>query len=231
MTKLTIAIDGYSSCGKSTFAKAIAKQLQYIYIDTGAMYRCVALFALQNNCTEGNNVNSNKLQLIIDQVSITFKKNPTTDNNDAYLNNINVEPEIRGLQVANMVSAVSQLNFVRERMVEQQRNMGNQGGVVLDGRDIGTVVFPNAQIKIFMTAHPEVRALRRYNELKAKGENVSIDDIAQNLKQRDFIDSTRKESPLMQADDAVVLDNSTMTPEQQLTWFNAIYQRVINYNI
>jgi cytidylate kinase len=170
------------------------------------------------------------LESIIDNVSISFRKNETTGNNDAYLNNENVETEIRGLQVSNLVSPVSQLKFVRERMVQQQRLMGNEGGVILDGRDIGTVVFPNARIKIFMTAQPQVRAQRRFDELKAKGQEVSMQEIAQNIEQRDLMDTTRKESPLKQAPDAIVLDNSNMNPAQQMVWFKALYQRVINYD-
>jgi len=217
--KLIIAIDGYSSCGKSTFAKTIAQKLNYIYIDTGAMYRAVTLFAMRENLINNGIVNDTLLKEKLDNINVIFKKNEITCKNEMFLNNENVEEEIRRMEVSNNVSQISQLKFVREKMVDLQRQMGKSLGVVLDGRDIGTVVFPNADIKIFMTANPEVRAQRRFDELKAKGEKVSFDEIKSNLLKRDEIDSTRVESPLKQADDAIVLDNSHMLPNEQILWF------------
>jgi len=217
--KLIIAIDGYSSCGKSTFAKTIAQKLNYIYIDTGAMYRAVTLFAMRENLITNGIVNDTLLKEKLDNINVIFKKNEITCKNEMFLNNENVEEEIRRMEVSNNVSQISQLKFVREKMVDLQRQMGKSLGVVLDGRDIGTVVFPNADIKIFMTANPEVRAQRRFDELKAKGEKVSFDEIKSNLLKRDEIDSTRVESPLKQADDAIVLDNSHMLPNEQILWF------------
>lgn len=217
--KMIIAIDGFSSCGKSTFAKAIAQKLGYIYLDTGAMYRAVALFSLRNNLIIGNRVNETVLKQLIDNIDIKFIKNRQSGKNETFLNNENVEEQIRGLEVSNAVSLVSQVKFVREKMVDMQRRMGESKGVVLDGRDIGTVVFPKADIKLFMTADADVRAKRRFDELIAKGENVSIEDIKKNILLRDENDTTRAESPLKKADDAIVLDNSYMTPEEQIVWF------------
>jgi len=216
--KLVIAIDGYSSCGKSTIAKDLARVLNYIYIDTGAMYRAVTLFAMMNNLIKGKDIDQEKLKELLPGVKITFKKNPVTKLNETYLNGKNIENEIRRLDVSNKVSLVSAIGFVRERLVELQREMAKEGGVVMDGRDIGTVVLPDADLKIFMTAKPEVRAERRYKELKDKGEEVSFEEIMKNIEERDHMDTTRKESPLRQAGDAVVLDNSNMTPEEQLDW-------------
>ncbi len=217
--KLIIAIDGYSSCGKSTFAKAIAQKLGYIYIDTGAMYRAVALFALRNSLISDNKINEPALFQSLNRIEIELKKNSETGKNETFLNGENVEEQIRGLEVSNSVSIVSQVKFVRERMVELQRKMGEEKGVVLDGRDIGTVVFPNADIKLFMTADADVRAKRRYDELIAKGNIVSISEIKKNILLRDENDTKRTESPLRKADDAFLLDNSYMTPDEQITWF------------
>lgn len=213
-----IAIDGHSSCGKSTVARDLARILGIAYIDTGAMYRAVTLFALQNQLIRDGEIDEEGLQKALDQIDIQFRPNPETGNNDTYLNGKNVETEIRRLDVSNHVSQVSSLGFVRQKLVELQQQMGKKGGVVLDGRDIGTVVFPNADLKIFMTASPEIRAQRRYDEMKEKGETPSFDEVLKNVEERDHIDSTRKESPLKKASDAVVLDNSYLNREEQLKW-------------
>ncbi len=217
--KLIIAIDGYSSCGKSTFAKLIAEKLEYLYIDTGSMYRAVTLFALRNNLISEKNFNQEKLIALLNKINIRILKNVTSGKNDIFLNEENVETKIRGMEVSKYVSQVSQVKFVRKKMVDLQRKAAKDKGVVMDGRDIGTVVFPNADIKIFMTADLDVRAQRRYDELIAKGDNVSLNDIKENLLQRDKQDTTRKESPLVKASDAFVLDNSFMTLEEQMEWF------------
>ena len=217
--RLIIAIDGYSSCGKSTFAKAIAQKLNYIYIDTGAMYRAVTLFALREKLITNGIVNESFLKDRLDKIIVRFKKNEITSKNEMFLNDENVEEEIRRMEVSNSVSQISQLKSVREKMVDLQRQMGKSSGVVLDGRDIGTVVFPNADIKIFMTADPDIRAQRRFDELKAKGEKISFEEIKINLMKRDEIDTTRTESPLRKADDAIVLDNSNLSPNEQINWF------------
>ena len=216
--KIVIAIDGYSSCGKSTFAKVIAKELNYIYIDSGAMYRAITLFSLRKGLINKNIIDEAQLQSNINNISIEFRVNTDKTKKELFLNGENVEEEIRGLEVANNVSAISAIKFVRTRMVELQRQMGTLKGVVMDGRDIGTAVFPNAELKIFMTADPMVRAKRRYDELTAKGQHVSLDEIKKNIEQRDLMDTTRKESPLEKADDALILDNSYMTPEEQMVW-------------
>ncbi len=218
LKNLVIAIDGYSSCGKSTIAKDLAKVLNYIYIDTGAMYRAVTLFAMRNNIISNGSIDTEKLEKLLPEIKITFKQNPETKLNETYLNGENIEKEIRRMDVSNNVSLISTLKPVREYLVKLQRDMAKEGGVVMDGRDIGTVVLPDADLKIFMTASPEVRAERRYKELKAKGENVSLEEIMKNLAERDHLDTTRKESPLRQADDAIILDNSNMTPTEQLDW-------------
>lgn len=220
--KIIIAVDGYSSCGKSTFAKAIAKELGYIFIDTGAMYRAVTLWALRNGYIDSEELIIKNL----DQVNVNFRFNPDTEKSDTYLGDENVESEIRGMEVSNNVSAVSKISAVRKKMVSLQQQMGSKKGVVMDGRDIGTVVFPNAEIKLFMTASPEVRAERRYKELLGKGMNVSIDEIKKNLEERDYKDSHREESPLRKADDAILLDNSDMTPEEQMIWFKKYFETI-----
>lgn len=217
-----IAIDGYSSCGKSTFARAIARRYQLIYIDTGAMYRAVTLFALRNNIIGTNHFNRELLIAQLPQLKIEFKKIQQSEKEETYLNGENVEQAIRDLQVASFVSQVSAVKEVRAKMVDLQRAMGNTGGVVLDGRDVGTVVFPQAHIKIFMTADPVIRAQRRMAELLAKGEQANFEEVYNNLIERDRLDTTREESPLIQAPDAIVLDNSYMTPEQQMEWFEAL---------
>jgi CMP/dCMP kinase len=220
--KLTIAIDGFSSCGKSTFAKAIAEELNYIYVDSGAMYRAITLFAIRKGFVSGQVVSENELLEVIGSAEIRLSKNQASGKTETYLNGENVEEEIRDILVSQSVSAVSKIKEVRAKMVEQQRLMSQDKGVVMDGRDIGTVVFPNAGLKIFMTADKDIRAKRRYDELKAKGLLVNLEEIKQNIEDRDYQDTTREESPLKQAPDAIVLDNSFMTPAQQMEWFKKI---------
>lgn len=216
MKKIIIAIDGHSSCGKSTMAKALAKAIGYIYIDTGAMYRAVTLYALRNDIIDKHNVmDEEKLRKDLGKISIYFKLNEQTGTPETYLNGENVEKEIRGIRVSGAVSPIATLDFVRSFLVKQQQEMGKDKGIVMDGRDIGTVVFPQAELKIFVTAQPEVRAKRRYDELVAKGEPVVLEDILQNVKQRDFIDSNRETAPLRQAEDAILVDNSLMTIDEQ----------------
>ncbi len=216
--KIVIAIDGHSSCGKSTVAKQLAQQLGYIYLDSGAMYRAVTLFALRNKLAANGTVDEKDLISRLAEIKIEFRVNPTTKQNETYLNGENVEEEIRQLPVANHVSPVATIREVRAEMVKQQQLMGQEKGIVMDGRDIGTVVFPDAELKIFMTASPEVRAQRRYDELTAKGQQVSFEEILNNVEERDRIDSSREVSPLKQADDALILDNSHLTREEQLRW-------------
>lgn len=218
ISKIIIAIDGHSSCGKSTLAKDLSRMLQLTYIDTGAMYRAVTLFALRNNLIVNGVVDASALQTRIGEISIELIKSPLTSRVETHLNHENVENEIRTLEVSSHVSAVSTLAFVRKRLVELQQQMGEKGGIVMDGRDIGTVVFPNADLKLFMTASSEIRAKRRFDEMIQKGEEVTFDEVLENVKTRDYIDSTRTESPLKKADDALVLDNSHITPQQQLDW-------------
>lgn len=216
--KIVIAIDGYSSCGKSTLAKSLARKLGYMYIDSGAMYRAVTLYALRKNWINNGEPDTRAIVSGIDQINITFRFDPETEQNTTYLNGENVEEEIRQLEVSQNVSPVSTIKEVRQAMVKLQQQMGKEKGIVMDGRDIGTVVFPNAELKIFMTADPEIRAMRRFRELESKGLEVSMDEIRRNIGQRDHIDQNRTESPLRKADDAVVLDNSYLTPEEQLQW-------------
>ncbi|WP_435353600.1 (d)CMP kinase [Emticicia sp. SJ17W-69] len=213
MHKITIAIDGYSSCGKSTTAKNVAKRLGYGYIDTGAMYRAVTLYFHQHLVTL---TNQKEVIKALDNIQIEFRRNPNDGRNETYLNGLNVEDEIRKLYIANKVSEVSAIAEVRHAMVAQQRKMGKKKGVVLDGRDIGTVVFPDAELKLFMTADPIIRANRRQIELSEKGELVDIEDIIENIKNRDLIDTTRKESPLRKAEDAIDIDTSYMTLDEQV---------------
>ena len=226
MKKITIAIDGHSSCGKSTMAKALAKKLGYIYVDTGAMYRAVTLYCMRNNLFDAEGeVMTDRLREVMDEVKISFKFNEKTGRPDTYLNGECVEDVIRSIEVSNHVSKVAAIPFVREAMVDQQRAMGKEKGVVMDGRDIGTTVFPDAELKIFVTASAEVRAQRRYDELQAKGMPADYDDILKNVQERDYIDSHREVSPLRKADDALLLDNSHMTIEEQDQW---LYERFIN---
>lgn len=218
MKKIIIAIDGFSSCGKSTMAKSLARNIGYLYFDSGAMYRAVALYCLRNNLIESDKIDTVKLREQMDNIKITFEADPATKNSVTLLNGVNVEHEIRSLEVSRMVSQVAALDFVRSEMVEQQRNMGKQKGIVMDGRDIGTTVFPDAELKIFVTASAEVRAQRRYDELKARGDNPDYNEILENVQLRDHIDQTREVSPLKKADDALLLDNSNMTREEQEQW-------------
>ena len=216
--RIVIAIDGHSSCGKSTVAKELARKLGYIYIDSGAMYRVVTLYALRNGLIKNQAPDVEKLLATLKNIRITFKWDEETGRNTTFLNDENVEEEIRQLAVSENVSPISTIAEVRTEMVKQQRENGKNKGIVMDGRDIGTVVFPDAELKIFMTASPEIRAQRRFDELKAKGLTVDFDEILKNVKERDLIDSTREVSPLRKADDAVVLDNSYLTREEQLEW-------------
>ena len=225
--KIVIAIDGHSSSGKSTMAKDLAKAIGYTYIDTGAMYRAVTLYALRHQLFAGDQIDEAALQAALPALEIAFRMNAETGRPDTYLNGENVEQEIRGMAVANHVSPVAALGFVRRALVAKQQEMGKAKGIVMDGRDIGTVVFPDAELKLFVTASPEVRAQRRVDELKAKGMPASYEEVLANVKQRDFIDSTRAESPLRQAPDALVLDNSHMSLAEQKQWILAQYQRVI----
>lgn len=216
--KIIIAIDGFSSCGKSTVAKEVAKKLGYTYLDSGAMYRAVTLYCLRNNLAPAGVVNEEELRLHIDKINIRFLFNPALQKHETFLNGENIEEEIRRPEVANLVSPVSIIGFVRKALVKLQREMGRNKGIVMDGRDIGTVVFPNAELKIFMTASLKIRAKRRYDELMAKGIHVEMEDIIRNIQDRDRIDSTREISPLRQAVDAIVLDNSNLTREEQLAF-------------
>lgn len=216
--KIIIAIDGHSSCGKSTLAKSLAKELGYIYIDSGAMYRAVTLYALRNGWINGGEPDKEKIIAGLSEIRITFKWDGEREKNITFLNGENVEDEIRLLQVSQNVSPVSTIAEVRHEMVKQQRENGKNKGIVMDGRDIGTVVFPDAELKIFMTASPEIRAERRYLELKEKGSDLGFEEILNNVLERDKIDSGRSVSPLRKADDAVILDNSFLTREQQLAW-------------
>ncbi|MDR1762064.1 MAG: (d)CMP kinase [Bacteroidales bacterium] len=215
---MIIAIDGYSSCGKSTIAKGVAHALNFVYVDTGAMYRAVTLYALQHNYIHDNHVNQELLAHAIDKIHIHFEIDPQTKAQQTFLNGNNVEDAIRTMEVANAVSEVSKIAVVRKKMVALQQSYAQHANIVMDGRDIGTVVFPNADYKFFVTASAQVRAQRRYDELQAKGEMVNFDDVLKNIEQRDFTDSTRTESPLRQAPDALLIDTSNMTREEQLTW-------------
>ena len=217
MKKIVIAIDGHSSCGKSTMAKHLAKQLGYIYVDTGAMYRCVTLYAMENGLFSGKSLDSDALEQRIDEVDISCMRDDTGAL-CAVLNGKNVEKEIRSMSVSERVSMVAKQPFVRKKLVEQQQLMGKEKGIVMDGRDIGTTVFPDAELKIFVTASAEVRAERRYKELLEKGDEADYNEILANVKERDYIDSHRAVSPLRMADDAVLLDNSFMTLDQQNQW-------------
>jgi cytidylate kinase len=212
--KIIIAIDGFSSCGKSTLAKAMAKNLEYVFIDTGAMYRAVALFFLRSGIDFDNTLD---IADALNKITLQFKYNPATLQSDMYLNEENVEQEIREMRVSQKVSEVAAIALVRDFAVAQQQAMGESKGIVMDGRDIGTVVFPKAELKIFVTASPEIRVQRRFLELSAKNPAITVEEIAENLQHRDLIDTTREHSPLKQADDALVLDNSNISREEQLT--------------
>lgn len=219
MKKIIIAIDGYSSCGKSTMARTLARNIGYIYIDTGAMYRAVALYCLENNLVSPDgSINEAALRHAMQGIDIAFTTDPGTGGIITHLNGKNVEKEIRSLEVSQHVSAAASLPFVREALTQQQRKMGEQKGVVMDGRDIGTTVFPHAELKIFVTASAEVRARRRYNEMLAKGEQADYNAILSNVERRDYLDTHREVSPLVKAPDAITLDNSTMTIQEQNAW-------------
>ena len=219
MKKITIAIDGHSSCGKSTMAKELARQLGYVYVDTGAMYRTVTLFAMRHNLfLADGEVDTDALRKCMPEIEVSFRFNEETGRPDAYLNGECVEKVIRSIEVSNHVSKVAAIPFVREAMVDQQRRMGAEKGIVMDGRDIGTTVFPDAELKIFVTASSKVRAQRRYDELKEKGMPADFDEILKNVEERDYIDSHREVSPLRQAPDALLLDNSEMTIPEQNAW-------------
>ncbi len=226
MKKITIAIDGYSSCGKSTMAKDLAREIGYVYVDSGAMYRAVTLYALDNGIIQGEEIDEERLRTEMGNIEISFQFNPERGRPDTYLNDTCVEDRIRTLEVSNHVSPIATLGFVREEMVRQQQRMGQEGGIIMDGRDIGTTVFPNAELKIFVTASAEIRAQRRYDELTAKGEQCDFQEILRNVEERDYIDTHREISPLRQAPDAIVLDNSHMTIDEQKGWLIGEYIRV-----
>lgn len=217
MKNVVIAIDGYSSCGKSTLAKQLAKELNYVYVDTGAMYRAVALYAINNKFIENNVLEISKLLNNLNTISISFSYNISLNKSETILNGINVENEIRSIEVSNQVSKIAQIKEVRDKMVDLQREMGKSKGLVMDGRDIGSVVFPDAELKLFMTASPEVRAKRRYDELISKGNNVSFEEVMSNIILRDNDDTSRSENPLIKADDAIVIDNTNINTEEQFT--------------
>jgi cytidylate kinase len=218
MSKITVAIDGYSSCGKSTLAKALAQKLNYNYIDTGAMYRAVTIYCLRNNIIKDSVVDLPKLMDSLKNIDVSFVYNTTTKTSEVFLNGEHVEREIRSMEVANNVSAISSIKAVREKMVLLQREMGKNKGVIMDGRDIGSHVFPYAELKIFMTADTLVRTQRRLDELTSKGERHSFEDVRRNLEKRDHDDTTRKENPLVQAEDAIILDNTDINREEQLNF-------------
>ena len=226
MKKITIAIDGFSSCGKSTMAKDLAREIGYIYIDSGAMYRAVTLYCLRHNLFDGDTVNTQKLSELIHDIHISFKLDEQSRQPLTYLNGECVEKEIRTLAVSQKVSFVAAVGFVREELVRQQQQMGKEKGIVMDGRDIGTTFFPDAELKIYVTASARIRAQRRFDELQAKGEPGSFEEILANVEERDRIDMNRPVSPLRKADDAIVLDNSEMTIPQQKAWLLEQYQRV-----
>ncbi|GAA4973557.1 (d)CMP kinase [Algibacter aquimarinus] len=221
MNKITIAIDGYSSTGKSTVAKQIAKYLGYVYVDSGAMYRAITYFAMQKGFINNDDFNKEALIYNLPKVKVSFKFNEDLGFAEVYLNDVNIENDIRTLAVSNFVSKVAAVSEVREQLVKQQQQMGENKGVVMDGRDIGTVVFPRAELKLFMTASAEKRALRRYDELIERGDAVSYDDVLKNVQERDYIDSNRKDSPLIKAKDAIEIDNSNLSLDEQ---FNKILQ-------
>jgi len=215
MQNITIAIDGFSSTGKSTLAKQLAMELGYVYVDSGAMYRAVTLYTLQNNFINKEDFKINKLVSALNKIQLSFKFNEALGFSEMYLNGVNVEKEIRTLEVSSFVSKVSAIPEVRYQLVKQQHKMGEDKGIVMDGRDIGTVVFPQAELKIFMTASPEIRAQRRYDELINRGDEVKYEDVLRNVQERDYIDSHREDSPLIMADDAIEIDNSNLTLDAQ----------------
>jgi len=225
--KITIAIDGFSSTGKSTIAKLIAKKYNFIYVDTGAMYRAVTLFAMQNNFIASDFMDQTNLVKNLKEITLSFQFNMNLGFAEMFLNNVNVEKEIRTLQVSQFVSQIATISEVRKKLVSEQQEMGKKGGIVMDGRDIGTVVFPNAHLKLFMTASADKRATRRYKELIAIGDNVSFEDILFNVQERDRIDSTREDSPLVMADDAIEFDNSDMSITEQFFKICSVIDRIV----
>ena len=228
MKKITIAIDGLSSCGKSTMAKELAKTIGYIYVDTGAMYRAVTLFALRHGIFNADgSVQLEKLKEMMPQIGVSFKLNSITGRPETYLNSENVEQEIRSMEVSAHVSPIAAIDFVRTALVAQQQKMGKEKGIVMDGRDIGTVVFPDAELKIYVTAEAEVRAQRRFEELKEKDQPADFNTILKNVQERDYIDSHREVSPLRKADDALELDNSHLTIAQQNAWLKEHYLQAV----
>lgn len=228
MKKIIIAIDGFSSCGKSTMAKSLARSIGYLYFDSGAMYRAVSLFCLQQGLFTDGSIDVEALRARMDEIKIAFEADPVTKNSVTLLNGVNVEKEIRSLEVSRIVSKVAALDFVRADMIEQQRRMGQAKGIVMDGRDIGTTVFPDAEMKIFVTASAEVRAQRRYDEIIARGDSADYAEILENVQQRDHIDQTREVSPLRKADDALLLDNSNMTRAEQEQWLIERFNEITN---
>ncbi len=226
MGKIVIAIDGLSSCGKSTMAKSLARNIGYLYFDSGAMYRAVALFCIEEGLVNGQSIDTEKLRNRMNDINITFEADPVTKASVTLLNGRNVEKEIRSLQVSRIVSLVAALDFVRTGLIDRQREMGKAKGIVMDGRDIGTTVFPDAEMKVFVTASAEVRAQRRYDEMTARGENADYNEILHNVQERDHIDQTREVSPLRKADDALLLDNSNMTREEQKAWLMEQFNRI-----
>ena len=225
--RIIIAVDGFSSCGKSTMAKALARNIGYIYIDSGAMYRAVTLYCLDHGLIDGDTVDTDTLRSLMDDIQIDFRPDSETGMTHTFLNGIDVEREIRSMRVSDKVSPVSVIPFVRTAMVAAQQKMGERKGIVMDGRDIGTTVFPHAELKIFVTASAETRAQRRVDELKAKGVDVDFDEVVANINKRDHIDQTRKESPLRKADDAIELDNSHMTIAEQDAWLMTRYRETV----
>lgn len=224
---ITIALDGFSSSGKSTMAKVLARNIGYTYIDSGAMYRAVTLYCLEKGLIDGNRVDTATLEKDMPGIKISFKVNPDTGTSETILNGTNVEKEIREMRVSAKVSIISAIPFVRHALVKQQQEFGKAKGIVMDGRDIGTTVFPDAEMKVFVNASPETRAKRRFEELKAKGADIQYEDVLQNVCERDHTDQTRTESPLRKADDAVVLDNSNMTVEEQNNWLLSLYNTIV----
>ena len=226
MKKITIAIDGFSSCGKSTMAKDLAREIGYIYIDSGAMYRAVTLYCIENGLFEGKAIDLEALEKRINDINISFELDATTGRPRTRLNGQDVEDRIRTMEVSSRVSIIAAIGFVREALVAQQQTMGKEKGIVMDGRDIGTTVFPDAELKIFVTASAEIRAERRYKELQEKGEKADFAEILANVKERDRIDQTRDVSPLRQAEDAILLDNSNLSLSEQKAWLLEQYHKV-----
>ena len=226
--KINIAIDGFSSCGKSTLAKLLANKLQYSYVDTGAMYRSFTLYLLNNGLIKDGKTSERAIKSSLEEVFITFKYNSKTDSSDTYLNGVNVEKEIRSPEISRLVSGISKIKEVRQKLIASQKEIGKEKGVVMDGRDIGTAVLPNAEIKFFMDADLDIRTQRRFDELKYKGFEMSFDQVKENLLERDHNDTHRKENPLVKAEDAITLDNSELTIDELLEMSVKIVEKVLN---